>query len=75
MTDAVVITQGQFITTVDVSDRELTYATDRLEAIIRERINRSAGETIDAFIINADDTASASGNVNGTYSGSPYFIQ
>ena len=38
MTDSVVITQWQFITTVDVSDRELTYATDRLEAIIRERI-------------------------------------
>ena len=75
MTDSVVITHGQFITTVDVSDRELTYATDRLEAIIRERINRSAGETIDAFIINADDTASGSGNVNWTYSGSPYYTQ
>ena len=75
MTDSVVITQWQFITTVDVSDRELTYATDRLEAIIRERINRSAGETIDAFIINADDTASGSWNINWTYSGSPYFTQ
>ena len=75
MTDSVVITQWQFITTVDVSDRELNYATDRLEAIIRERINRSAGETIDAFIINADDTASASGNINWTYTGDPYFIQ
>lgn len=74
-TDKVTITQGQFIKTVDVSDRELTYATDRLEAIIRERINRSAGETIDAYIINADNTASGSGNVNGTYSGSPYFTQ
>lgn len=75
MTDSVIISQWQFITTVDVSDRELTYATDRLEAIIRERINRSAGETIDAFIINADDTASGSGNVNWTYSGSPYYTQ
>lgn len=74
-TDAVVITQGQFITTVDISDRELTYATDRLEAIVRERINRSAWETIDAFIINADDTASWSGNVNWTYTWSPYFTQ
>lgn len=53
----------------------MTYATDRLEAIIRERINRSAGETIDAYIINADSTASGSGNVNGTYSGTPYFVQ
>lgn len=74
-TDSVVITQWQFITTVDVSDRELTYATDRLEAIIRERINRAAGETVDAFIINADDTASGSWNVNWTYSGSPYYKQ
>ena len=75
ITDSVVISQWQFITTVDVSDRELTYATDRLESIIRERINRSAGETIDALIINADDTASASWNINWTYTGDPYFVQ
>ena len=74
-TDKVVITQWQFITTVDVSDRELNYATDRLEAIIRERVNRWASRTIDAFIINADSTASWSGNVNWTYSWSPYFTQ
>lgn len=74
-TDKVVITQWQFITTVDVSKRELNYATDRLEAIIRERVNRAAARTIDAFIINADSTASGSGNVNWTYSGSPYFTQ
>ena len=74
-TDAIVISQWQYITTVDVSDRELTYATDRLESIIRERINRSAARTIDAVIINGDTTASWSGNVNGTYSGSPYFTQ
>lgn len=74
-TDKITISQGQFITTVDVSDRELTYATDRLEAIIRERVNRAAARTIDAYIINADDTASGSGNVNWTYSGSPYFAQ
>ena len=75
MTDKITITQWQFITTVDVSDRELNYATDRLEAIIRERVNRSAARTIDAFIINADSTASWSGNVNWTYSWSPYFTQ
>lgn len=75
MTDKITITQGQFITTVDVSDRELNYATDRLEAIIRERVNRAAARTIDAVIINGDSTASGSGNVNGTYSGSPYFTQ
>ena len=74
-TDKITISQWQFITTVDVSDRELTYATDRLESIIRERVNRAAARTIDAFIINADSTASWSGNVNWTYSGSPYFAQ
>ena len=75
ITDAVTITQGQYITTVAVSDRELNYATDRLEAIIRERINRAAARTIDAVIINWDTTASWSGNVNGTYSWSPYYTQ
>lgn len=74
-TDKITISQWQFITTVDVSDRELTYATDRLESIIRERVNRAAARTIDAFIINADNTASGSGNVNWTYSWSPYFTQ
>ena len=74
-TDKITITQWQFITTVSVSDRELNYATDRLESIIRERVNRAAARTIDAFIINADSTASWSWNVNWTYSGSPYFTQ
>lgn len=74
-TDKVMITQWQFITTVDISKRELRYATDRLEAIVRERINRAAARTIDAVIINADDTASGSGNINWTYSWSPYFVQ
>jgi len=73
MTDKVVISQWQFITTVDVSDRELTYATDRLEAIIRERVNRSAGETIDAVIINGD--SATTGNVNWTYSATAYYAQ
>ena len=74
-TDKITITQWQFIKTVDVSDRELTYATDRLEAIIRERVNRAAAATIDAYIINADATASGSGNVNWTYSGDKYFTE
>lgn len=74
-TDEITIVQGQFILTVSLSKRELNYWPAQLESIIRERINRSAARTIDAVIINADDTASASGNVNGTYSGSPYFTQ
>lgn len=74
-TDKVIISQWQFIKTVSVSDRELTYATDRLEAIIRERVNRAAARTIDAYILNADDTASASWNINWTYTGDVYFTE
>ena len=73
MTDSVIISQWQFITTVDVSDRELTYATDRLEAIIRERINRAAGETVDAVLINGD--SATSNNINWTYSAGAYYTQ
>lgn len=72
---AVTITQGQFIFTIALSYREVEYAVADVIAIVRDRINRAAWRTIDALIINADDTASASGNVNGTYTGSPYFTQ
>lgn len=74
-TGEVTITQGQFIFTIALSYREVEYSVADIEAIVKERINRSAWRTIDALIINADDTASGSGNVNGTYSGSPYFTQ
>lgn len=70
MTDKVVITQWQYITTVAVSDRELNYATDRLEAIIRDRLSLSASRTIDAVLINGD-TAS-SNNINGSTFPSAY---
>lgn len=73
MTDKVTIVQGQYITTVDVSKRELNYATDRLEAIIRERVNRAAARTIDAVILNGD--TATSGNVNGTYDSDAYYAQ
>ena len=72
-TDKVVISQWQYILTVDVSDRELTYATDRLESIIRERINASASRTIDAVIINGDDASS--NNINWTYDATAYYTQ
>lgn len=72
-TDKVTIVQGQYITTVDVSKRELNYATDRLEAIIRERVNRAAARTIDAVIINGD--TATTWNVNGTYDADAYFAQ
>ena len=69
------ITQGQFIFDIALSYREVEYAVADVIAIVRDRINRAAGRTIDAVILNADTTASGSGNVNGTYSGSPYFAQ
>lgn len=72
-TGEITITQGQYITTVSVSKRELNYAPEQLEAIIRERINRAAARTIDAVIINGD-TAS-SWNVNGTYSATACYAQ
>ena len=69
------ITQGQFIFDIALSYREVEYAVADVISIVRDRINRAAARTIDAVLINADDTASASGNINGTYSGSPYFTQ
>lgn len=74
-TDAVTISQGQFILYVDISKRELNYSVGDLEALVRDRINRAAARTIDASFVNSDNTASGSGNINGTYSGSPYFVQ
>lgn len=72
-TGEVVITQGQFITTVSISKRELNYAPERLEAIVRERINRAAARTIDAVLINGDTDSSA--NINGTFDSTAYYAQ
>lgn len=72
---AVTIVQGQYIFDIAISYREVEYAVADVIAIVRDRINRSAWRTIDASIINSDNTASASGNINGTYTGNPYFIQ
>ena len=47
VTGSVTITQGQFIFQTNISKRELNYAPERLEAIVRERINRAAGRTVD----------------------------
>jgi len=63
-TDEVTIVQGQYIQTVSISKRELNFAPENLEAIIRERINRAAARTIDAVIINGDAETGATGNVN-----------
>ena len=53
----------------------MNYSVGDLEALVRDRINRAAARTIDASFVNSDNTASGSGNINGTYSGSPYFVQ
>lgn len=72
-TGSVTIVQGQYIFQTNISKRELNYAPERLEAIVRERINRSAGRTVDGVLVNGD-TAST-GNVNGTYSATAYWAQ
>lgn len=72
-TDDVTIVQGQLILEISLSKRELNYWPAQLEAIIRDRINRSAARTVDAAIINWD-TAST-GNINGTYNSKAYYAQ
>lgn len=60
----ITIVQWQYITTVSISKRELNYAPENLEAIIRERLNRAAARTIDAVIINWDSETWSTWNVN-----------
>lgn len=72
-TDKVLISQGQFILDITISKRELNYSVADLANIVRDRINRSAGRTVDASIINAD--SATSGNINGTYDGTAYYAQ
>jgi len=77
-TGEVTITQGQFITTVSISKRELNYGPSALESIVRERINRAAARTIDAVLINADAETGATGNVNlddDTPTSGTYYLQ
>lgn len=71
----ITITQGNFQTTVSLSRRELNYASEDLEAMVKERINRSAGFTIDALIINADSTTSGNVNLDGGTPSGTYYLQ
>lgn len=71
--DKVLVSQGQFILDITISKRELNYSVGDLENIVRERINRSAGRTVDASIINAD--SATTGNINGTFDGTAYYAQ
>lgn len=73
VTGNITITQGQFIFQTNISRRELNYAPERLEAIVRERINRAAGRTVDWVLVNAD--SATTGNINGTYSATAYWAQ
>ena len=77
-TGEVTIVQWQYITTVSISKRELNYAPENLEAIIRERVNRAAARTIDAVLINWDAETWATGNVNSddaAPTAGTYFLQ
>lgn len=75
-TDSVSITQAQLKLEIAISKRELAYSVENLEALIRDRANRSAARTIDALLLNAD--TATSGNVNldgGTPASTSYFMQ
>jgi len=75
-TGEIIITQGQYILQIPLSKRELNYSIGQLEAIARDRLNRSAARTIDAVLINGD--TATSGNVNldwGTPASTLYYLQ
>lgn len=77
-TGSVTITQGEFKLSIDVSKRELNYASDKLESILKERIALSMADTIDALILNGDSETGATGNVNsddGAPASTSYYLQ
>jgi HK97 family phage major capsid protein len=61
-TDSVTIVQGMFYLEVPISKRELNYAITDLFKLVTEKIQKSAGRTIDAVILNGD--TDLTGNVN-----------
>lgn len=70
---SITIVQGQYLLQVNLSKRELNYWPEQLEAIVRERINRSAWRTVDGVLVNGD--TATTWNVNGTYSATAYWAQ
>lgn len=61
-TDKVTIEQGQFYAEIAISKRELNYAIVDLYQVVVEKLQKSAGRTVDAYILNADNAET--GNVN-----------
>jgi hypothetical protein len=61
-TDSVTIDQGMFYLEVPISKRELNYNITDLYQLVVSKIQKSAGRTVDAFILNADNAET--GNVN-----------
>lgn len=78
-TAKVTITQSSFIAKVAISKKELNHSITDLEALIKERLARSAVRTIEALILNADSAnAGATGNVNlddSTPASTAYYMQ
>lgn len=63
-TGEVTINQKALILTIPVSKSLLNYSVVDLEALLRKKIAASASKTITSAILNADSTATATGNVN-----------
>lgn len=63
-TGEVQIDQAPLVAHVFVTKRELTYAPERLEEIIKQKLAMSASKTIESMIVNSDTTSAGTGNVN-----------
>lgn len=77
-TAQVTITQGQFIDEVALSKRQLNYSVADLEALVKKALAQGGAQTVDAFILNADSTTGATGNVNSDDQapvGDEYFLE
>lgn len=63
-TQEVLVSQGSFIKSIDVSKSLLTYSVGDLETKLKQSIATAVGYTVDAIVINGDSTSGATGNVN-----------
>jgi HK97 family phage major capsid protein len=64
LTGEVTITQAPLIADVFLTKRELTYAIDELESLVKTRLAASLARTQESMIINGDAETGATGNVN-----------
>lgn len=65
-TGVVTITQAKFTMKIDVTDELDTYSQypENLKTALQKRVSASMARTIEALIINADNTTAGTGNVN-----------